>query len=225
MAKVELRAVVLGRYTALLLSLLLLMLAMPIFSGGVFGRVIGQVLWSVVLVAGAYAVSRRRQVLMLSIALLIPSFALGWLDVAIELRWLGYVAPGLMVLFSVLVTLTIMRDILTEKDVTLDTIFGSGCVYLLIGIVFAELFMLIHTAAPNSIGGSVAGATSDVVFSELLYYSFVTLTTLGYGDITPTSDLARSTSVFEAILGQFYLTVLVARLVGLHLAGTTIKRG
>ncbi len=224
MAKDHLKAIVLGRYTALLLSLVFLMVVLPIFGGRGFGRIIGQVLWSVVLVTGAYAVSRRRQVLAASIALLIPAFAIGWLDVAIESPWLAYVAASLLILFSILVTMTILLDILTEREVTLDTIFGSACVYLLIGIFFAEVFLLVHTATPSAIGGSVASAAPDAVFSELLYYSFVTLTTLGYGDISPISEVARSTAVMEAILGQFYLTVLVARLVGLHLAGTTIKR-
>ena len=94
-------------------------------------------------------------------------------------------------------------------------------VYLLMAMMWALLFRLVNDLQP----GSFAMAESHMQGSRLLffYYSFVTITTLGYGDITPVTDVAKSFSFLEAIVGQIYLVVLVARLVGTHIAQSMDK--
>ncbi len=108
---------------------------------------------------------------------------------------------------------------------TVDTIFGAVCVYLLIGLSFAMICMLIEFALPGSFVTSGNGITDlnlrvagQSNFSTSIYYRFVTLTTLGYGDLMPVSPPARTLSYIEAVIGQIYLTVLIARLVGLHIS-------
>jgi hypothetical protein len=116
-------------------------------------------------------------------------------------------------------------DILSEKNVTRDTIFGSACVYMLMGFAFADIYMLFQIIEPQSFGQAIdiSPVGSEVkLSSDLGYFSFVTLTTLGYGDMTPKTGMVQGLATLEAMLGQFYLTVLVARLVGLHLAGSTL---
>ena len=109
---------------------------------------------------------------------------------------------------------------------TVNLIYGSVCVYLLIGLVWAFIFSALEILYPGSFkfelqnpGADVLLTTNQLQLSQLLYYSYVTLTTLGYGDISPVSPPARSFATLEAIAGQFYLTILVARLVGLQITG------
>ena len=97
---------------------------------------------------------------------------------------------------------------------TLNVIYAAIAVYLFIAFMWAFLFLLVEKLQPGSI---TLGGTEESTF-HFFYYSFVTITTLGYGDITPTSEIARSLALLEAVIGQIYLVVLVARLVGIHIA-------
>ncbi|HID49217.1 MAG TPA: two pore domain potassium channel family protein [Chromatiales bacterium] len=93
---------------------------------------------------------------------------------------------------------------------------GSICVYLLVGISWGILFYLENRIHPGAFRGLATGDGKDE-FIELLYYSYVTISTLGYGDITPVSPVARTLAFIEALFGQFYIAILVAGFVGLHL--------
>ena len=105
---------------------------------------------------------------------------------------------------------------------TADTIFGAVAVYLLYGVAMALMFQFVNNVAPGSVISSVGEAYSLTErhdqFSEFLYFSFVTLTSVGYGDLTPISAPARSLAMLEGVIGQLYLAILIARLVGIHVA-------
>ena len=103
-----------------------------------------------------------------------------------------------------------LRFVITEREVGNETIYAALSTYLLAGLFFAQIYLGVERLWP----GSVASPTP---FTEAaaVYYSFVTLATLGYGDILPKSDLARGVAVFEVIGGQLFLAVMVARLIGL----------
>ena len=111
----------------------------------------------------------------------------------------------------------ILRAILV-KHVSGDAIFGAVCGYLLLGIIWSLLYGAVETASPGSFvtappkGEDVSAERLDR--GDLSYYSFITLATVGYGDVTPTTPLARMLAWTEAITGQFYLAILVAGLVG-----------
>ena len=113
-----------------------------------------------------------------------------------------------------------LKRIITAKEVVLDVVFGSVAVYLLFGIVMAMGFQLVDTLNPGtvieSVTAEVTGRGGD--FTEFLYFSFVTLTSVGYGDLSPLEDTARSLAMFEGVMGQLYMAILVARLVGIHIA-------
>ena len=94
--------------------------------------------------------------------------------------------------------------------ITSDIIVGGICIYLLIGVLWTIFFTLLIDVDAN--------AVAHKGVQSLYYFSFTTLTTLGYGDIVPASDFAKVLTTMEAIIGQIYLTVFVARLVGLHIA-------
>ena len=111
-----------------------------------------------------------------------------------------------------------------SEQVSADTIYGGISVYLLLALTWSTLYTAAEYVAPGSI--MVGGvALSDAYPNtsrlwdgpETIYFSFVTMTTLGYGDMVPVSPVARMCAVLQAVLGQLYLAVLVARLVGLHI--------
>ncbi len=98
---------------------------------------------------------------------------------------------------------------------------ASICVYLLIGLTWATLYVIINMLYP----GSFADTDGTIVNSgaDFLFFSYVTLTTVGYGDIHAVTDQARSLASLEALSGQLYLTIMVARLVGLHISKPKTK--
>lgn len=110
----------------------------------------------------------------------------------------------------------------TDK-VDSDRIVGSICIYLLIGMFFAFVFTAIDLINPASFNFGTTGEPELQTFREYLYFSFTTLTTVGYGDMTPQMPLARLLTSFEAMIGPIYLAIMVARLVGMHIS-QSIKR-
>lgn len=109
----------------------------------------------------------------------------------------------------------ILRRILRHPRVDIETVVGAIDVYLLIGLVFWAVYSTIAAHSPNEFFNQVHHPSPN----QMLYFSFVTLTTLGYGDLTPATDLGRALVVFEAIIGQIFLVTLVARLVALFGTG------
>lgn len=112
-------------------------------------------------------------------------------------------------------------DIL-QGEVNSNRICGGACVYVLIGFCFALIHMMIAIDNPYAYKDNVKGFESSIEHQErypiLIYFSFCTLSTVGYGDVVPLSRVARACSCLEALCGQLYLAILVARLVGMHTA-------
>jgi len=90
---------------------------------------------------------------------------------------------------------------------------GTSCIYLLLGIIWSILNANLYFLSPGSFSG-LGNSGNRLHFSEFMYYSYVTLTTLGFGDITPVSPLAKTLSFMQAVAGQLYLTIMVAGLIG-----------
>ncbi len=115
--------------------------------------------------------------------------------------------------------LAILSRIARHRQVTLRTVFGAVAVYLQWGVAFALFYGIVHDLAPAAFPAVV-----DPSFSEWVYFSFITLATVGYGDITPATDIARTMTIFEALTGQIFLVVIVARVVGMLGQETTRAR-
>ncbi len=103
----------------------------------------------------------------------------------------------------------VVRNVREDQGVTLTTMYGVLCVYLLLGMFFAFVYGAIGALGPNG----VFAETSDPTQADCLYFSFSTLTTTGYGDLTMSTGLGRATSIIEALLGQIYLVTVVAAIV------------
>ena len=127
---------------------------------------------------------------------------------------LGDVAGGLLLALTIGV---ILRSLVRSRRVTTDTILGGVCVYMLIGVAFAMAMGLTEQLSPGAFSMSATTVSEAERSTRLLYLSFVTITTLGYGDVLPASEGARMLCAGEAVIGQLYVALFVARLVGLQL--------
>ena len=111
--------------------------------------------------------------------------------------------------------LVLLFNIFSEKKITAKTIMGGISVYFLMGIFWGFCYQIVYIASSGSI---LFDETTNPQYFDFMFFSFTTLTTLGYGDIIPVSYYARSLSMLEATLGPIFLAVFVARLVGLHVS-------
>ncbi len=128
----------------------------------------------------------------------------------------------LLLFYVMMATWNAIRQVLFSGRVTKNSIVGSICIYILIGVIWAEFYELLLILDTNSFKGINVDQWHEAS-SDLLYYSFVSLTTMGFGDITPVSPLAKCLTYMEGILGQFYIAILVSSLVGVRLSHQTHK--
>ena len=204
-----------GRYFYLLISLLLLFFFHPFVDEHLSGFRVLDILFLVILLSGIYAISSNRQLFAAALLFSLVAFGSSIGSYFLRNTSLSVLSICFYGLFFGLMMISILSNIMKVKKVTADTIFGSICVYLLLGTLWAIVFALIEFSTPGSFN---LGDDSALIFNyKFIYYSFVTLTTLGYGDITPALPPARALSALEAITGQLYIAVLVARLVALHI--------
>jgi voltage-gated potassium channel len=214
------------RYGILLAMLVMYLVINPFFVNGESKAVIAfNVSVLLVLIANVYAATHRLRPLLTASSLAVlgyAAFIAADLTKLVGFEFFGFVFIGLLWVYS---AVSILLHILTRPVVTTDTLAGAVAVYLQIGLIWAILFIVIETFIPGSFNFSGVPLTAELApradFYKFLYYSFVTLTTLGYGDYLAVSPPAQSLSFLETALGQVYLAVLVARLLGLHL--TTMR--
>jgi voltage-gated potassium channel len=109
----------------------------------------------------------------------------------------------------------ILEDITADLKVDINRVIGAACLYLLIGLIFGLLYTILETFVPGSFSNLPEQA--ERVSGELFYYSYVTLTTLGYGDIVPLRPIARTLAFLEAIVGVFYMSIMIGAMIGLLL--------
>jgi len=134
-----------------------------------------------------------------------------------DIPLLQYLALTAVLVFFFLSCSITVYDVLFGGAIDINRLVGAGCIYLLSGSMWGIVYFLLSLTSPASFVGIVGESWSEQL-NEFTYYSFVTLTTLGYGDVAPAAPVARTLSYLEAVLGQMYLTLLVAALVGRHIA-------
>jgi hypothetical protein len=211
------------RFGTLLVALLLLMVLLPFLPAGSVALPVVSILFSLLMVASVYAVSHNRRLGSVGLLLATPTLVLEWVTKRVDSLSLLVAEDLLSIAFLGLVLAVLFRRILRQQDVSTDTIYGGICVYLLLGVVCVKVYDLLELLMPGSFvfgegplpDGFAAVAQSERV-RRFLFFSFVTLTTLGYGDITPVTDQARAIAILEAVIGPLFLAIFIARLVGLH---------
>lgn len=135
-----------------------------------------------------------------------------------DLRLVFFIHFGVNSIFMTIVTCLVIQAVASEKTITIDTLLGAVCGYLLIGLSWSYYYLTISSFDENAFTyHMIQGPFRDRI-QHFIYYSFETLTTLGYGDILPLSGFARAVSWLEAATGQIFLAVWISQLVGLHIA-------
>jgi len=210
----------------LLISLLLIFVISPFVAPYYYGPTILNVIAAIVLLAATYAVSRRRSFFIFALSLSIFAIALTFWLAAAPNHWLIIISHGSLVILIMFFATAILSYVLGSGKVTWDKIYGAICAYLLLGYAWTFGYSLIEELQPGSFTSTASPMPHDLVgrVMQLRYFSFVTLATVGYGDIVPHTPAARTMALLEAILGQFYLVALVGRLVGLHIVHGNSQR-
>lgn len=144
--------------------------------------------------------------------------------ILLNVAGLSYLHLLVLFLFYSWATWLAAKQVLFTGPIDGNKIVGAICIYLLLGLIWSLLYLFLAQTIPNAFNG-----LEQVVwyqnFADLAYYSFVTLTTLGYGDISPINPLARFLAYMEAIVGVFYLAILVASLVGVRISAMHSQEG
>ncbi len=207
-----------NKYTQLLIVLVINFVSAP-FLNGIIGGLFSSAIFlcATVIIVRTFSLHQKLFRLYLGIAGL--AFVL---ETVTRFGW--YSPQGIFSLFLIqaiyaiylgVAVLLILRDILLCQRITADTIRGGICVYFLIGFVWALLYGIVTSFDPQAFSQPLIGGES---YSKVIYFSFVTLTTLGYGDIIPVSPLATMLTNLEAIIGQMYPAILISILVGGYLS-------
>jgi hypothetical protein len=201
----------------LLIALALLFFSFPFVEEIKGGDIIVSLLFSLVLISAVLAVASRRRTLVIAVLLVIP---------AIAGRWINHLPPNLVppavfliagLVLIAFVVANLLYFVLRAPSVNVEVLCASISAYLMLGLMWTMAYWLVDQLTP---GGAFsfntnAGTRSMNGFTGF-YFSFITLSTVGYGDITPLSTIARWLAAMEAMTGLLYVTVLIARLVSLY---------
>jgi hypothetical protein len=209
-----------GRYGSLLIVLLVLLLLQPTVDTLV-GKYLLEALFIAALFAGLRAIEIKKGLFRFEITLLLASLLLSFTGTLLDKELLFFLGIAGRATFLLLVAVTILLDLFRARKVCDDTLAGAVCVYLLIAFIWAYCFLLIEFMVPGSFSFTQGESRLQLwvarEFYPFFYLSMVTMTTVGYGDMAPVTTEARTFATLEALVGQVYLTILVARLVGMHL--------
>ena len=212
-----------GGFLLLLIFVLALLVIGPLVEEFTKVKMLIDIFWSAILIAAIYALSQKKHHIVIATLLAVPMIASIWSRYLIDhpaLQITGGICGAAFFTFAII---QILIYIYSHKKVTRDLIFAAALVYLFMALAWTFIFALVELVHPGSF--KIPELQDISASRHFLYYSFVTITTLGYGDITPVSNLARSLCVLEAVIGQLYLVVQVAWLVGVHVSQSMQNKG
>ena len=204
-------------FLALLIIMVFIVAPLDHMSLGVVGRLLVNIFFSFFFIAGVAAVSEKRALTLL---------ASGIIVITISIRWMSHMIPGPALesasMFSSIVglgllTVVVLLQTFQKGPITWHRIQGAIAAYLLLGLIWAVAYRLVLLQISDSSQPAGFGQRQGASMADLVYFSFATLTTVGYGDITPAHPEVRSLAMLEALVGQLYPAILIGRLVALEL--------
>lgn len=172
--------------------------------------------FSIVLLLGVLATTQHKGTRLGMVVLAVIAFTSHWLHFFLREHAVHVIATTAAALFFGLLCILIIARVFRSGGITVFRIYGAIAVYVLLGILWGEFYVLIYLFEPSAFYFNPATQSGEPPVSELIYFSFTTLTTLGIGDILPVHPVARSLATLEALIGQIYPAVLLARLVTLY---------
>jgi len=204
----------------LALLLFFIFVFIPVLNRGKTGAIFLRIIYSVMLLTGIWSFAKQKKYVIAVSILAVMGLVANWLSMVDPTKTiliahdLGAIAFNLVFAFAILV------KTFAPGEVTYHRIEGSIVVYLLVGLIFNYIFHVVYLFAGPSSFNNISGSN----LKEFLYFSFTSLTTMGYGDITPVHSLARSLANFEALIGQLYPAILIARLVTMEFESSSRKK-
>lgn len=212
------------RYLAVALLVLLALVAVAEQTAAAWGRGMMQGGFLLVLSVAMWTVKERRGLFRIGLgifgALILTTLASYWLSHA----GVRFLQLGLLLgLFGGIAWLAFKQVLFTSGPIDANRLFGAISIYLLLGVIWAIVYVGILEVDPDAFNGAEAGPWLESI-PEFIYFSFVSLTTLGYGDISPATPVSRFVVYLQAIAGQLYLAIMVAGLVGIGISDRVVKR-
>ena len=204
------------RFFLLLVMILCLVVVAPFIGDYTGYRFVVDMVATGVFIVAMYAISEKKRHLILAIFLVVPTIVTLWLDYYTNTHWTFIISEICGVFFWGFCIFHIFSYIRRQKEVTREVIFASVIIYLLMAVMWSDFYQMLETLAP----GSFSMPDGPIQHKRILfvYFSLVTITTLGYGDMTPLTDRAAGLAAVEALIGQIYLVVMVAWLVGMYVS-------
>jgi hypothetical protein len=202
----------------LLLALILLFAVTPFIEDLSNGDMVESALFSLVMIASLRVTGRDSRILLVAALLFVPAIVGKWLNHFFP----TYIPIHYFLVFGVafigFVVAILLRFILQTRRVDAEVLSAGIVVYLMLRLLWSLAYMLLAQLAPGSFSFALAESRMDGF--NAFYFSFGTLTTVGFGDITPISKVARTLAVMEAVTGTFYLAILISRLVAMYSPAT-----
>ena len=205
-----------ARFLILLILILSLLVLTPFLDEFIETRILMDVFLTAIFIFIIYSIRLKRSQAIIASVLVLPLIVATWSIYFVEIKSLSLLTRIFGVLFFAYAAINILRIVAKSENVTSETIFAAIVAYLLIALMWAFLYMILERVSPGSFSFPEKGFRGESMRFE--YFSFITITTLGYGDITPVTDKATALALIEAVVGQIYLVVLVAWLVGMHVS-------
>jgi voltage-gated potassium channel len=205
-----------SRFLILLILILFMLVLAPFLKNFVQTKLLMDVFLTIIYIFIIYTIRLKAPQAIIASILVFPLIVATWSTYFVEIRTFSLFSRIFGALFFAYAAINILRIVLKSEKVTRETIFAAIVAYLLIALMWAFLYMILERVSPGSFSFPDWGGRGETMQFE--YLSFVTITTLGYGDITPVTDKASALVIIEAVVGQIYLVVLVAWLVGMHVS-------
>ncbi len=208
------------RFKNLLFWLLAYLMIGPLIINFPYAKLLLEISLSAVFVFAISAVSREKRILFAAVILMICSLIAHWINRLEIIHGVEPLSHFITIMYLGILVYNFFLEILKSQKVTTDLIAATLCLYLITGLLWGNLYMLLESLSPGSFSGNLFNLTAGEPAREglhtFIYFSYITLTTLGYGDMTPQTPGAMVLCQAEAIFGQFFIAVLVARLVGIQ---------
>lgn len=203
-------------FSYLLFSLLFLLFSSAFVDQFFERSLLGQALviaFTVISMAiGVWSLRSSRYAFNKAVGLIATAIVISTLVIALDKAELSFIHLIIMLYFFIITLRLSAQQVLFSHQITTNNIIGSICIFLLLGLIWVILYLLLAEFSPNSFSG-IESITWQENFPDFIYFSFVTLTTLGFGDLLPISPLARFLVYLEAIVGVFYMAIVVSSLV------------
>lgn len=174
-------------------------------------------IYSVLLLVGIWSLKGGRRFFVAGMTFAVLGIAFNVLAISSDAVIFQHLSLLAMLGYLIVAIIFTLQQVIFGVEMNLNRLVGAVCVFLLLGLIWSFAYALLELIAPGSFKGLSPGLGPDAD-SSWLYFSFVTLTTLGYGDITPVSAMGRSLAFMQAVAGQFYIAVLVAGLVSAYIS-------